>query len=160
MKFVYTRKMDDDCTVVVEGESTSWAVMASAYGQCQLIFEQRKCVKCLDEGRKGDHGTLLQKRISSGYQFFEQTCLDPVCGAALGLGQRQEDNLFYPKRFNSKKRGGGAKAHFGWDVFEFADDDGPQVAQPGYQQPPYQQAATPQQVPPMAAPAQESDIPF
>lgn len=150
--FEYTRKMDEDCTIRVTVDAENPAKLAAWVGQIQLIFEQRKCQKCADEGRPADYGVILQKKIVDGMAFYELTCQNPDCGAAFGLGQRRDDLLFYPKRFASKKRGGGRLTNQGWVVYV---PDGYQGE--GGASAPVQQAPAPA---PAAPPVEDDSIPF
>ena len=155
MRVVYKTK--DDRMVIeftVEGIEKVVTCLASIMD----ILENTRCEACVNAGRDNGYGTILARRVSGSFTFFEAKCCHPDCGAALALSQRKPETGggLYSKRQQGKNdpSPGSALTDNGWVVYQRED------------QPPQQQA--PAAVQPMdrsasgasAPPVDDSDIPF
>ncbi len=128
--------------------------------EIQDILENTRCQACVDKGRDNAHGTMLQRRVSQSYVFFEAKCFHPDVGATLALSQRKEESGggLYTKRRQGKKdpNPGAPIEHDGWTWFRKEEQQLPPTQQPA----PVQPMATPY-VPASSAPdVPDDDIPF
>lgn len=67
-------------------------------------------VKC---GKTGNPDTIMRRRQTSEYTFYEFFC--PESGAALALGRTKNGNGFFPK---TKDKAGNFLPHKGWLTFK------------------------------------------
>ena len=139
MRVVYKTK-DERMVITFDPPGIEAAVTGLA--EIQDILENTRCEACVNAGRDNSHGTILARRVSQSYVFFEAKCCHPDCGAALALSQRKEESGggLYSKRQEGKKDPNPGKplVNNGWVVYRKEEHP--------------QQRPAPAPVQPMAAP--------
>ena len=155
MRVVYKTK-DDRMVITFDGKGIEDVVTALA--QIQDILENTQCECCVNSGRDDSFGTMLVRRVSQSYVFFEAKCRHPDCGAALGLSQRHDDTGggLYTKRQQGKKdpSPGTPLENNGWVIYK-KEERLPQPPAPAAVQPMDRSASGAS-----APPVDDSDIPF
>jgi len=167
MKVEYKTK---DGRMVIEFTIEGIENVVTCLASIMDILENTRCECCVNAGRDDEYGTILVRRVSAEYLFFEAKCRHPECGAALALSQRKKESGggLYTKREQGKKdpSPGTPLPNNGWVIYQRDEQrQMPQQQAPAPVQPmstPYQQqgsAPSPAPVSPHP-PVDDSDIPF
>ena len=160
MMRVSYKTRDERMQITFEAAGVIDAVVVLA--EIQDILENTRCQACVDAGRDGAHGTVLNRRVVEGYTFYAAKCLDPECKAELALSQRKEESGggLYTKRRQGRKdpNPGAGIEHDGWTWYR--KEEQTQSQQPTQQPQGVQPMSTPYQPASSAPPVDDSEIPF